>query len=128
MSKMYTCNKHSSEKGRIPIRGQAVRHTRHGLEAWNSKRLWYYEDFRSLREANNYIQKYIDAGEIKHFFRDFYIINDDIVAVLDVKEDVIVVITYYGSIKQNPMLRNLDVYLLNKKNKRKYGKLYLEAV
>ena len=87
MAKMYTCNKHSSEKGRIPIRGQAVRHTRHGLEAWNSKRLWYYEDFRSLREANNYIQKYIDAGEIKHFFRDFYIINDDIVAVLDVKED-----------------------------------------
>ena len=110
----------------VPISNQEVKHTKHSVSRWNkSGRLEEYSDFTSIQEANERMQRFIDEGQVRHLINDFYLIADDIVAVLDVKKDTIVVVTYYGSRTQNPALWNLNIYL---KSMNKYGKMNLGNV
>lgn len=125
-------NKHNSKKKgnkrkiRVQITNQEVRHTKHSIDRWNkSGRLEGYSEFTSIQEANDVVQWFVKEGRVRHLINDFYLIAEDIVAVLDVKEDVIVVVTYYGSRTQNPALWNLNAYIRNAK---KYGKMDLGLV
>jgi hypothetical protein len=125
MGRRYKHNnkKVTKKKELVPITNQQVRHTKHSVDRWNnSGRVEGYSDFTSIQEANDVVQWFVNEGRVKHLTKDFYLIAEDIVAVLDVKEDTIVVVTYYGSRTQNPALWNLDIYTRNMK---KYGKINL---
>jgi hypothetical protein len=125
--KMKKNNLHNKRKAKyIKIANQPIVHTAHSFCRWNeSERLPMYSKFQSMTEANEFIQVFVEREQIQYLSFNFYLIADDIVAVLDVSEEKIVVISYYGSVTLTPALRNLDSFLRNIK---KYGKMNLSYV
>ncbi|NBI07551.1 hypothetical protein [Senegalia massiliensis] len=118
-------NYKTREDNRVFITTQNVIHTKHSLKRWNeSGRLDNYPNFNSITDANNYIKNIFRSKKIRHLYKNFYLLDNDIVAVLDVKKDKVTVITYYGSRTKTPSLYNLRYYI---KNKHKYGNILLSA-
>ncbi|MBO8161698.1 MAG: hypothetical protein H0Z24_08685 [Thermosipho sp. (in: Bacteria)] len=98
------------------------RNTDHGLLRWNSR--VKNPVFKTKSELNCHLQQLYDEGKVKHLFGDYYLIDDDIIAVLDVLDEQLVGITFFGRRSVNPMLWNLPQLL---KSRKKYGKVNLEA-
>lgn len=98
-----------------------VSHKNHALERWNERVRQPY--FNTKGELDVYVQDLIDKRKIEHIKNDIYLINDDIVAVLDVQKDYIFVVTYLGRQSKNPILADIDMFL---KYRKRYGKMALD--
>ena len=98
--------------------------TNHGLIRWNQR----VKQSTSKYAIKKYLSKCYINDSIELYYKDFYLIDNDIIARLQVIEEdekiiKIKLITTFGRISENPALNNLPEAI---KLKHKYGKMFYE--
>lgn len=99
--------------------------TNHALEKWKTRvDDRNYLGLKSKEDLVKYMQKMYEENKIERLFGDFFLINNDIIAVMKIADNnTFVVITFYGRRSRNPLLYNLKVLL---KGRKKYGNVMLD--
>lgn len=124
---MSRCRKYNHKKKdsvlSMPIKGQPVVHTSHSFNRWNSGRINGFPSFDNAHDLDTYVQEFLNEKKFEHIYKDYYMIDDEIITVLDVRRDVIMVVTYIGNKSQSPALSYNPAHFL--KNMGRYGKLQL---
>lgn len=89
--------------------------TNHAHKRWNQ---------RVCKAKKIDIIKLFNEKPIEQYYKDFYIIDNDIVVKLDIihkkQKDIIKIITTFGRISDTPALNNIKAFI---KSKKYYGRM-----
>lgn len=111
----------SNIRGEMLARCKGVIVDGHCLLRWNER--VKSPSFESVSQLKEYLERIFWQEKFDYVWQNFFVLDDDIVAVVDCKEGYVKMVTFYGRRSKNPILYNIKRYM---RNRDKYGDICLE--